>query len=177
MVASIVFLFGTGLLHDFPHPFWQWWLYALNFDGNPRVALWLKIGAAGGTLPPLALIAAMIVRGRRVIGPRLRQPLFGGTVASPAAVTDNHGHAEWMSMARAGERFTGINPDFGGIVVGEAYRVDQDKAASVRFDPENSKTWGQGGRAPLLIDACREGPTHSLVVIGSGGFKTTTALS
>jgi type IV secretion system protein VirD4 len=177
VVASFVFLFGTGLLHDFPHPFWQWWQYALNFDGNPRVALWLKISAAIGTLPPLALIAAMVVRGRRVVGPRLRRPLFGGMAASPLAVTDNHGHAEWMSMERARERFAGINPDFGGIVVGEAYRVDQDKPACLRFDPENAKTWGQGGKAPLLIDACREGPTHSLVVIGSGGFKTTTAIS
>ena len=98
VVASFVFLFGTGLLHDFPHPFWQWWQYALNFDGNPRVALWLKISAAIGTLPPLALIAAMVVRGRRVVGPRLRRPLFGGMAASPLAVTDNHGHAEWMSI-------------------------------------------------------------------------------
>jgi type IV secretion system protein VirD4 len=177
VVASFVFLFGTGLLHDFPHPFWQWWLYALNFDGNPVVALWLKLSAAVGAAPPLLMIAAIIVRGRQVVGPRLRRPLFGGLVASPLAVTDNHGHAEWMSMARARERFAGVNPEFGGIVVGEAYRVDQDKAASARFDPENARSWGQGGKSPLLIDACREGPTHSLVVIGSGGFKTTTAIS
>jgi type IV secretion system protein VirD4 len=177
VVASFVFLFGTGLLHDFPHPFWQWWLYALNFDGNPRVALWLKLGAAVGAAFPVLMIAAVILRGQRVVGPRLRRPLFGGLVASPLAVTDNHGHAEWMSMARARERFAGVNPEFGGIVVGEGYRVDQDKSASARFDPENTRTWGQGGKGPLLIDACREGPTHSLVVIGSGGFKTTTAIS
>jgi type IV secretion system protein VirD4 len=177
VVASFVFLLGTGLLHDFPHPFWQWWLYALNFDGNPRVVLWLKISGAAGALPPLVMLAAIITRGRQVIGPRLRRPLFGGRVASPLAVTDNHGHAEWMTMERARERFAGVNQEFGGIVVGEAYRVDEDKAASARFDPENPRTWGQGGKSPLLIDACREGPTHSLVVIGSGGFKTTTAIS
>jgi type IV secretion system protein VirD4 len=177
VVASFVFLLGTGLLHDFPHPFWQWWLYAVNYDGNPRVALWLKLSAAVAILPPLLMIAAMIVRGRQVIGPRLRRPLFGGLVASPLAVTDNHGHAEWMSMERARERFAGVNKEFGGIVVGEAYRVDEDKTAASRFDPENARTWGQGGKSPLLIDACREGPTHSLVVIGSGGFKTTTAIS
>jgi type IV secretion system protein VirD4 len=177
VMASFIFLLGTGLLHDFPHPFWQWWLYAGNFDGNPRVALWLKVSAAIGALPPLAMIAAIIVRGRQAVGPRLRRPLFGGRVASPLAVTDNHGHAEWMSMERANERFAGVNKEFGGIVVGEAYRVDEDKASSTRFDPENAKTWGKGGKSPLLIDACREGPTHSLVVIGSGGFKTTTAIS
>jgi type IV secretion system protein VirD4 len=177
VVASFVFLLGTGLLHDFPHPFWQWWLYAMNFDGNPRVALWLKLSAAVGAAFPVLMIAAVFVRGRQVVGPRLRRPLFGGLVASPLAVTDNHGHAEWMSMQHARERFAGVDPEFGGIVVGEAYRVDEDKGASARFDPENARSWGQGGKSPLLIDACREGPTHSLVVIGSGGFKTTTAIS
>jgi type IV secretion system protein VirD4 len=57
VVASFIFLFGTGLLQDFPHPFWQWWLYALNFDGNPRVALWLKLSAAVGVMPPLLIVA------------------------------------------------------------------------------------------------------------------------
>jgi type IV secretion system protein VirD4 len=176
-VASVVFLLGTGLLHDFAHPFWQWWLYALNFDGNPRIVVWLKIGAGAGAVFPLVMIAAVVHRAGRVVGPRLRRPLFGGIVKSPLAVTDNHGRAEWMPMARAKERFPGVNPSFGGIVVGEAYRVDQDKAAARRFDPDNPKSWGQGGKAPLLIDPCREGPTHSLMIIGSGGYKTTTAVS
>ncbi|MCF3948413.1 type IV secretory system conjugative DNA transfer family protein [Acidiphilium sp. AL] len=177
VVASFVFLLGTGLLHEFPRPFWQWWLYALNFDGNPRVALWLKIGAAVGIMPPVGMMAGLIYRGQRVVGPKLRRPLFGGIVNSPLAVTDNHGRAAWMGMAAARERFPGPNPVFGGIVVGEAYRVDRDKVAVRRFDPEDPKSWGQGGQAPLLIDPCREGPTHSLMIIGSGGYKTTTAVS
>lgn len=177
VVASMVFLFGTGLLHDFSHPFWQWWLYALNFDGNPRTALWLKIGAGAGAVFPLVMIAAVIYRAGRVVGPRLRRPFFGGTVKSPLAVTDNHGRAEWMPMTAARERFPGPSSVFGGIVVGEAYRVDEDRAAARRFDPDDPKTWGQGGKASLLIDPCREGPTHSLMIIGSGGYKTTTAIS
>ncbi len=177
VVASLVFLLGTGLLPDFPHPFYQWWLYALNFNGNPRVALWLKIGGGAGAIFPITMIAAIIYRGQKVVGPRLRRPLFGGFVKSPLAVTGNHGKAEWMTMKQAHERFPGPNPEFGGIVVGEAYRVDQDKVADTRFYPENPKSWGQGGRAPLLIDPCQEGPTHSLMVIGSGGYKTTTAIS
>jgi type IV secretion system protein VirD4 len=161
VVASLVFLVGTGLLHDFPHPFYQWWMYALNFDGNPRVARWLKIGAGAGVVPPVMMISAIIYRGRQVVGPRLRRPLFGGTVKSPLAVTDNHGRAEWMSMEKARERFPGVNPAFGGIVIGEAYRVDQDNVADKRFDPEcratiNMRTrvnldenpvWGEAGRA------------------------------
>ncbi|WP_427980388.1 type IV secretory system conjugative DNA transfer family protein [Acidocella sp.] len=123
------------------------------------------------------MIAGLIYRSRQVVGPRLRRPLFGGIVSSPLAVTDNHGRSEWMSMAAAKGRFSGPDPVFGGIVVGEAYRVDQDKAARKRFDPDNPRSWGQGGKAPLLIDPCREGPTHSLMIIGSGGFKTTCAVS
>ena len=45
------------------------------------------------------------------------------------------------------------------------------------FSPGNPTTWGQGGRAPLLIDPCVEGSTHSLVIAGSGSFKTTSAVS
>lgn len=177
MVASLVFLFGTGLLHDFSHPFYQWWLYALQDTGNARVSLWLKIGAVAGAVPPVMLAIGMVVRSRQVSGPRLRRPLFGGTVKSPLAVTDNHGRAEWISMVAAQKRFPGPDPLYGGIVVGEAYRVDEDKVAKERFDPENPKSWGKGGKAPLMIDPCKEGPTHSLVIVGSGGYKTTCAVS
>ena len=177
MVASLVFLFGAGLLYDFPHPFYQWWLYALQDAGNARVSLWLKIGAVAGAVPPAMLAISLVVRSRQVAGPRLRRPLFGGTVKSPLAVTDNHGRAEWISMVAAQKRFPGPNPLYGGIVVGEAYRVDEDKVAKERFDPENPKSWGKGGKAPLLIDPCREGPTHALVIVGSGGYKTTAAIS
>ncbi len=76
VVASFVFFFGTGLLHDFPHPFWQWWLYALNFDGNPRVALWLKIGAGVGRG----------AAGADDRGTDLSRPASGGPKAPPAAV-------------------------------------------------------------------------------------------
>jgi type IV secretion system protein VirD4 len=177
VVASLVFLLGTGLLPDFPHPFYQWWLYALNFDGNARVALWLKIGAGVGVLPPLVMIFALIYRGQQVKGPKLRRPLFGGMVKPPLAVTDNHGHAVWLDVKTARKKFPGPTADYGGIVIGEAYRVDKDKVAKVDFDPQDRNTWGQGGKAPLLIDPCVKHQSHSLMIIGSGGYKTTTALS
>jgi type IV secretion system protein VirD4 len=177
VVASLVFLLGTGLLHDFPHPFYQWWLYALNFDGNPRVALWLKIGAGAGVVFPVTMIAAVIYRGQQVVGPRLRRPFFGGAVKSPLAVTDNHGHSRWLTMEEAKERFPGPNRDFGGLVVGECYRVDQDKKSRGRFIPSNQQTWGIGGQAPLLIDPCEIGSTHAMLISGPGGYKTSTAVS
>ncbi|MBY0255837.1 MAG: type IV secretory system conjugative DNA transfer family protein [Methylobacterium organophilum] len=96
------------------------------------------------------------------------------------APSDNHGHADWLDMKSARALFPGPDPIHGGIVVGEAYRVDQDRAVrgprgiSLPVDPADRRTWGQGGSAPLLVDPCRTGPTHALVLAGSGGFKTTS---
>ncbi|MBN9555805.1 MAG: type IV secretory system conjugative DNA transfer family protein, partial [Alphaproteobacteria bacterium] len=176
-MASLVFLWGTKLIHAFPHPFWQWWLYALEVEGNAKVTLWLKIGAAAGALPPLALAIGLIVRGREIKGPRLRKSLFGGPVQAPEAVTETYGRARWMTMGRALETFPGPDPLYGGVVVGEAYRVDQDKVARLTFNPAVPKTWGQGGKAKLLIDPCHVGQTHSLVIAGGGSFKSMSAIS
>ena len=89
------------------------------------------------------------------------------------AISDNHGHANWLDMDRARKRFPGPHPEYGGIVVGEAYRVDQDPGAKEPFDSEKPSTWGRGGTTPVLIDPCRSGPTHAAVFVGSGLFKTT----
>ena len=91
--------------------------------------------------------------------------------------SDNHGHADWISMCELRRLFPGPDTMHGGIVVGEAYRVDQDTVSRVAFDPRDQHTWGQGGAAPLLIDPCDDGPTHSLIFAGSGGFKTVSAVS
>ncbi|HET7884220.1 MAG TPA: type IV secretory system conjugative DNA transfer family protein [Acetobacteraceae bacterium] len=88
--------------------------------------------------------------------------------------SDNFGHADWLAIRDARRLFAGPDPAYGGIVVGEAYRVDQDRVAQRAFDPSDRGTWGQGGSAPLLIDACRSGSTHALVFAGPGGFKTTS---
>lgn len=99
----------------------------------------------------------------------------GGTGPLKRARSDNHGHADWLSMKDARRLFPGPDPEYGGIVVGEAYRVDDDRATRGRpFDPGDRATWGAGGTAPLLVDPCRTGSTHALVLAGSGGFKTTS---
>ena len=88
--------------------------------------------------------------------------------------SDNFGHADWLAMDRARKRFPGPDPAYGGLVVGEAYRVDGDRAARHGpFDPTDKASWGAGGTAPLLIDPCRSAATHALVFAGAGGFKTT----
>ena len=176
VIASLVFLGGTHLLTAFPHPFYQWWSYFLHAPPNPAVSHWLKI-AAGIASAVVATFAAALVFRRGAMGPSLRRSVFTGTREPMRGATDNHGHAEWLSIARAQEIFSGSSAEYGGIVVGEAYRVDQDKAASVSFDPRVKASWGRGGTAPLLIDPCNSGPTHSLVFAGAGSFKTTSAAS
>ena len=170
--ASAVFLWGTGLVRYFPFQgiAWvgQWWSYALYAPANFIVGRWLMFGAGA----PTVFLGLVIYRLMQLRGGRVTRP---GEVVRGS--TDNHGHAEWMSMKEARDRFPGPHPDFGGVVVGEAYRVDQDKTAKLAFDPEKRETWGQGGKAALLVDPCKIGPTHSLVFAGSGGFKTVSAAS
>ena len=98
----------------------------------------------------------------------------GSAHASCAARSDNFGHADWLAIHDARRLFPGPDETYGGIVVGEAYRVDQDRVARRAFNPADKATWGQGGTTPLLIDPCRTGSTHALVFAGPGGFKTTS---
>ncbi|MCY0150769.1 Ti-type conjugative transfer system protein TraG [Hoeflea sp. G2-23] len=81
-----------------------------------------------------------------------------------------HGSADWMSVAAAKNMFG----EGGGIVLGEAYRVDQDSVANRPFRTDVNDTWGNGGRSSLLCFDASFGSTHGLVFAGSGGFKTTS---
>jgi type IV secretion system protein VirD4 len=176
LIASLVFLVGTRLIGAFAHPFYQWWTYFLYAPPNPVVTLWLRIaGLVASTTVMIFAIALLF--GRRGVGPSLRRGIFGGIPRPMRGATDNHGHADWLSIAKAREVFPGPSAQFGGVVVGEAYRVDQDKVAAVAFDPANKATWGKGGKFPLLIDPCNAGPTHSLIFAGAGSFKSTSAAS
>jgi len=178
-VASLIFLIGTGLIGDFAHPFWQWWLYLFAMSGNPTVRYWLMASAVPAAVLPLSVGLAVLVRGRRVSGWSLRRrhPAVRPVASPIRSPTDNHGHARWMTLAEASALWPGPDAAFGGVVVGEAYAVQEDPAADVRFRPHDRKTWGLGGRTPLLIDPCDQGSTHSVVIAGSGSYKTTSAVS
>lgn len=80
------------------------------------------------------------------------------------------GDADWLSMSSAARLF----PDDGEIVVGERYRVDKDIVHALPFDPNDSSTWGHGGKAPLLTYRQDFDSTHMLFFAGSGGYKTTS---
>ena len=81
-----------------------------------------------------------------------------------------HGDAEWMALKDAKRLFR----EAGGIVVGEAYRVDKDTVTERGFRADDRETWGVGGKSPLLCFDASFGSTHGLVFAGSGGFKTTS---
>jgi type IV secretion system protein VirD4 len=144
--ASVLWSRGTGTPFS-PVAWWkatQWW------QANWWVDLWLVLSAAAPTLVLAMLLFGLSqfwrlrYRGWR----RLTARPKGAVRASERGVTDNHGHTQWRSMADARKLFRGPHPVYGGIVVGEAYRVDQDKVAGVRFDPSDERTWGMGGKAP-----------------------------
>ena len=108
--------------------------------------------------------------------------LFGGplrgTVFKPIerARTDTFGHADWMPMKEAIALFNASSDpnSLGGVVIGEAYRVDEDAGARIAFDPRNRTTWGKGGKTPLLVFDLDWGGTHGLVFAGSGSYKTVS---
>lgn len=81
-----------------------------------------------------------------------------------------HGDADWMQMSRARRLFH----QAGGIVIGEAYRVDRDRAVGQGFRADDRASWGRGGKAPLLCFDGSFGSSHGLAFAGSGGFKTTS---
>jgi type IV secretion system protein VirD4 len=78
-------------------------------------------------------------------------------------------------MREARRLSPGSDPVYGGIVVCEAYRAGEDPVANTCASSQGDRrTWGRGGSELLLIDPCRTGSTHALVLAGSGGFKTTS---
>jgi type IV secretion system protein VirD4 len=123
---------------------------------------------------PQAVLVGLLAA---IVGAKLTIRNTLGTGSGPRLIrgrSDNFGHADWLSTREACRLFPGPDPSYGGIVVGEAYRVDQDRVARRAFDPADRSSWGQGGTAPLLVDPCRTGSTHALVFAGPGGFKTTS---
>jgi type IV secretion system protein VirD4 len=82
------------------------------------------------------------------------------------------GDAQWMPMSAARKLF----PSDGDVVVGEAYRPDVGRRKGKDFIPGDKRTWGRGGRAPILAYKMDFDSTHMLFFAGSGGYKTTSTV-
>lgn len=78
------------------------------------------------------------------------------------------GNAKWQKPEEMQQTFSE-----GGIIVGEAYRLDHDPSAKGAYSPRDKNTWGKGGAMPLLrYDGGNTG--HALLVGGAGAGKTTS---
>ena len=176
MLAASAIL-STGTKVDFTPLLWldavQWW-----WLDNWWITLWIVAAA----LLPSALLAIVIMvtvyRWRTRRRPILRARRDGRVRLVERGTSDNLGHSDWRDLASTRQLFPGGHPLWGGIAVAEEYRVDLDpKMAGVPFDPRNPRTWGQGGRTPLLIDDTTKGSGHSIIFAGSGAYKSTSALT
>lgn len=129
---------------------------------------------------------ATVAGTRALMGKSLTGKSFGAARIKPVerAASDIFGHADWMDIKEAQQLFGGtarttgnsLGEPLGGIVIGEAYRVDQDAPArrGQKFDPGDKRSWGKGGAAPLLTFDLSWGGTHGLVFAGSGAYKTVS---
>lgn len=174
VAASLIFVRLQGIVGvPVPLSLWCWVPYWMQDGDNPAARTNLLI--SGGAPAAFAALLVLIMLVGVFRAPRRLRPARPGQKppAPERAASDVHGNAEWLTIKAARQLFPGPDPEYGGVVVGEAYRVDQDRVADVGFDPQDRSTWGSGGKAPLLIDPCKSGSTHGLVFAGSGGYKTT----
>lgn len=176
VAASMLFVWAGGLGAYFPHPYTTWLLYSQQ----PNIDKWTKIYLAGSgavAALPLAGIAVVCVTAMVRPGKKLRRPLFGGLMPIKEGITNNHGHASWPSVADMLKRYPKPKGTHGGVVIGEARRIDLEPVKDIPFNSRDKSTWGLGGKASLLIDDCQSSSPHSLMFVGTGGFKTMSAIS
>jgi type IV secretion system protein VirD4 len=178
-VASGAFLWLAGLWDSPKIPWWsrpwQWAVYVRLFGRSWSECLYLIASGMIASMPAVVYVRFVLLS--PVGGLRLR-PFGAARRGIERGDSDNHGHADYMSIPDIRALFSSTpDSDIGGVVVGEAERVDLGPAARVAFDPANRATWGNGGKAPLLIDPCKTGSTQSMVIGGSGTYKSTTLIS
>ena len=180
-LASCVFLWLAGLwdspkIPPWSRP-WQWIVYFLLGGRDISETLYLVLSAAVATMPGPLYVRYFLLS---PIG-GLRLPFGQGranTTKIERGQSNNHGHADYMSVSDMRALFpSALDGEVGGVVVGEAERVDLGPAARMQFDPDNRATWGNGGKAPLLIDPCKRGSTHGMVIGGGGTFKSTALVT
>ncbi|WP_076728718.1 type IV secretory system conjugative DNA transfer family protein [Methylobacterium radiotolerans] len=135
VLASTIFLAGTGLLHPDSVPFGEWWAYyhAYGFK-HPQVGLWLKISAGVTTGIPLLIAIARVMR--------------GGDLPSGKEL---HGSTRFATKAEL--KKAGFYADFQGLYVGQ-----DDSGALLRFGgPEHVACYaptGSGKGVGLVIPNC-----------------------
>ena len=161
---------------------WQrpvaWYWYASTYKGNLLELADLALAAVVALAPFVALGKVWF---KHVGGARGAAQRVLGIYLIHRVAGHNFGAADFMPMREVAKLLPETpDPEIGGIVLGERVRMDTTKVAHLRFDPrwpEGEHTWGPGGKAPLMFDHCREGSTHGLLVVDSGGFKTMQTIT
>lgn len=105
VLASAMFLVGTGMIHDHHGlPFQEFWLYLWFYGfGHPVVGVWLKLSAGIATALPVLLLAARIMRKG-----------FGGSVR------ELHGRTRWANLRELRKEF---RAKFAGLYIGYTARL------------------------------------------------------
>lgn len=174
--ASAAFLYLAGLwaapgISPWMRPV-AWATYARYFGRSYSEIIYLIVSAILASMPFALFVRYLFTR----LG-GLRLPSLGGQKLV-RGTSNNHGQADYMSPAEMQALFPPVpDSEVGGVVVGEADRVDLGPAAHIPFAPDDRATWGNGGSAPLLIDPCKRGSTHSMVIGGGGTYKSTTLVT
>ena len=121
--------------------YWQG-LWRIGCRGVVAAALCGRSSGAGPCCQPSPSYA-----GRRAGRLRLARAWRGHAGATARLSRTRTVARTGWACKEALQLFSGPHPAYGGVVVGEAYRVDQDKGAGGRFDPDLESTWGKGGSA------------------------------
>lgn len=170
ILASRLFVWVGGLSSSFPSPWTTWWRYA-----HPGISIQTKTYLIGSGI---AAAIPILVVGWIVIYWILHTAHSHRLIPIKRGISNNHSRADYLSIPEMQALFPDKpDPVIGGVVVGEADRVDIGQDAHIPFDPDDRATWGNGGKAPLLIDHCKRGSTHSMVIGGGGTYKSTTLVT
>lgn len=177
LVASGVFLWLTDAFEQVQpwRRLYAWWTYAPELTRLSLLnSLFLLASGIVATAPLLALARWKFTAAGGWRG--IRQGSRVGRIVRGTSL--NHSDADWMSDAEQAALFPSEpDPVIGGVVVGERDRVDLGPVARVPYDPDDRTTWGNGGKAPLLIARVKHGSPHSMTIGGSGIGKSAALVT
>ena len=127
---------------------YQWLVHVRAFGDDMGDSVCVVVAALAASLPFVLAGRLVLARG----GALFRRP-FATRRGITRGSSDNHGHASWLKPGEAAKLFPSTpSPGVGGLVVGQL---------------------GAGEAAPLLIDRCERGSTHSAVIGPPGTNKSS----
>ena len=167
VIASGFYLLFGNDLRFFSFPYDQFFEELPYWAESTQTAL--RLFSSGVVASLIIPMATLFVRD-------VFQGTIGGTsvgaAKQPTRVNSRlHGDADWMTMREAKRLFSGPHEKWGGIPIGEAYRPDLDSSKRP-FDEAQPKTWGKGGKRPLLLTPLTTGAISGIIIAGSGAYKT-----